>query len=227
MKVALYTLTRERLDYTKHCFGELRSKAGMDFDHFVVDNGSDDGTQLWLEREYQDRYDGVRLIKNDNNMGISVGSNQALDYIGSGYDLIFKMDNDCEVNYDGIIARIVRLYENTPPLSSDFMLSPRVEGIINQPHRARETMLDDVRVGITGSIGGLFHVMRADLYQQFRYDESLPLAQGQDQQVCAWYRAQGGQLGYLEPITVQHYESTEGQVLRYPEYFERKWKEEK
>lgn len=227
MKVALYTLTRERIDYTKHCFGQLREKAGYEFDHFVVDNGSEDDTQRWLTAEYQQEYEGVRVIKNDRNMGISVGSNQALDYIGSGYDLIFKMDNDCEVVYDGIIARIVRLYESTPPLRRELFLSPRVEGIVNQPKRARSTMVDDVEIGITGIIGGLFHVMRADTYQQFRYDESLPLAQGQDQQVCAWFRKQGGELGYMEPIVVQHYETTAGQAARYPEYFERKWEEEK
>ena len=227
MNVAVYTLTRDRLDYTKHCFETLQNKAGMEFAHFVVDNGSVDGTQEWLKDVYQNTYQNVHLIFNDENRGISVGSNQALDAIGVNYDLIIKMDNDCEVEYNNIIKRIVSVYESMPMLSGQYMLSPRVEGIINQPKRHRDIMIDNVHIGIAGIVGGLFHCLPSHTYKQFRYDESLPKAQGQDQQICGWVRDNGGEVGYMEPIVVKHYETTDGQCARYPEYFERKWEEEK
>ena len=228
MKVALYTLTRERLDYTKHCFSTLREKAGYSFDHYVVDNGSQDGTDVWLVEEYQAQNPNVIIILNKENMGISVGSNQALDEMrGNDYDLIFKMDNDCEVLFEGIIERIVRIYQSLPDLSGEYMLSPKVEGIINQPIRARKTMIDDCTIGVTGMVGGLFHVMRGPVYQRYRFDHSLPKASGQDEGVCGWFRKQGGTCGYIENIRVAHYETTTGQAKRYPEYFQRKWKEEK
>lgn len=227
MKVAVYTLTRERLDYTKHCFSVLRELAGHAFDHYVVDNGSQDDTVEWLVSEYQAQQPGVVVIPNETNVGISIASNQALDEIGDGYDLIFKIDNDCEVLYDGIIRRIVQIYENMPSLRGEYMLSPKVEGIVNQPSRARYTMVDDCKLGVTGIVGGLFHVMRAQIYQQYRYDPNLPKARGQDEGVCGWFRKNGGTCAYIEDLTVAHYETTEGQAKRYPEYFERKWEEEK
>lgn len=228
MKVAVYTLTRERLDYTKHCFGVLRERAGHHFDHYVVDNGSQDGTAEWLVEEYQSKNPGVTLIPNTENKGISVGSNQALDEMkGIDYDLIFKIDNDCEVLFSGVIERLVRLYENRPELKGEYMLSPKIEGIINQPTRARYTMIDDCKIGVTGMVGGLFHVMRGPIYQRYRFDEGLPLASGQDEGVCGWFRKQGGTCGYVEGIRVAHYETTTGQAERYPAYFERKWEEEK
>lgn len=220
-KVAIYSLTRDRLDYTKHCFGLLRDLAGYPFDHYVIDNGSQDGTVEWLKDEYKP----YQLVENPINYGIPIASNQALDAIGNDYDLIIKMDNDCEVVYPNLLRRIVRLYENTPPLKNLF-LSPRVEGIVNQPKRYAKTMVDDVEIGLTGIIGGLFHVMRADIYQTFRYDESLPMARGSDDKVSTWFRRQGGECGYMEPLEVRHYETTAGQAARYPEYFERKQKEE-
>lgn len=228
MRIAVYSLTRDRVEYTQHCFAKLQALAGAPFDHYVVDNGSEDSTPEWLVSEYQARYPNVTLIPNTENLGISVGSNQALDeMVGKDYDLIIKMDNDCEVLYSGILKRVARLYESFSPLSAKYMLSPRVEGINNQPKRARRTMVDDVEIGITGIIGGLFHIMPGDIYQSFRYNPDLPKAQGQDQQVCRWFRRLGGELGYMEQITVAHYETTTGQAARFPEYFERKWEEEK
>ena len=48
MKIAIYTLTRDRLLYTKQTFVSLWEHAGYPFDHFIVDNGSTDGTPEWL-----------------------------------------------------------------------------------------------------------------------------------------------------------------------------------
>jgi len=51
MKIAIYTLTRDRLQYTQDCFSSLWQNAGMPFDHYIVDNGSEDGTVEWLMQE--------------------------------------------------------------------------------------------------------------------------------------------------------------------------------
>lgn len=234
MRIAVYSLTRDRLDYTKHCFTTLQRRAGIPFHHFVIDNGSQDGTVDWLTNEYAPRWGAANKYPNrvsvypmGENLGISKASNFALDEIGiDDYDLTCKIDNDCEVVYPTILARIARFYENIPPLAGGYMVSPRVEGINKQPTRARETMIDDVRLGIVGLVGGLFHVVPTQEYWQFRYNTSLAKARGQDEQVCAWFRNRGGHIAYMEDLIVNHYETTDGQAQRYPEYFERKWKEE-
>ena len=48
MNIAVLSLTRDRLDYTKHCFGRLIELAGCDFDWYITDQGSNDGTVDWL-----------------------------------------------------------------------------------------------------------------------------------------------------------------------------------
>ena len=48
MKFAVLTLTRDRLEYTQHCFETLRQNAGCDYDHYVLDQGSEDGTRVAL-----------------------------------------------------------------------------------------------------------------------------------------------------------------------------------
>lgn len=223
MSVAVYTLTRDRLDYTKHCFDLLKRCSGYPYDHYVLDNGSEDGTVGWL-LENQDSY--ADLVFSKSNLGISAGSNRILDRIGPKYDLIIKMDNDCEVISENIIGQIVEVYQGRLPYDPQYVLSPRVEGIRNQPARLSYFSRAGRRIGHVGIVGGLFHVVPGSVYANYRYPENLPLAKGQDDHFCDWFNKQGGVIGYIEGLSVAHYETTEGQAARYPEYFKRKWKEE-
>lgn len=233
MKVAIYTLTRDRLEYTKHCFETLRKKAGYPFDHFVVDNGSKDGTAEWLLKNARDF---TAITRFSENKGISIGSNQALNMIafqegntGQKYDIIIKMDNDCEVVTENILQLIVRIYETVKDFENvpKYILSPQVRGINNQPTRVRhETILGHV-IGMTAIVGGLFHIVPREVYNQYTYPLNTPKAWGQDDDFCSWARRQGHEVGYIEDLIVNHYETTNGQAQRFPAYFERKWKEEK
>lgn len=226
MKIAVYTLTRDRLDYTKRSFRGLHLAGGHDFDHFVVDNGSQDGTVEWL-RERQDVM-LKELLLLEENVGISRASNLALDMISRSavsYDLIMKFDNDCIILDKGMLQVMVDIFARKPG-NRRYLLSPRVVGINRQPQRRTFVRHNGVKLGWVGQVGGLCHVTTGDLYQSFRYDERLPLAWGQDENFCTWARENGTQVGYVEDTLVEHCDTTNGQVERYPEYFERKWKEE-
>ena len=59
------------------------------------------------------------------------------------------------------------------------------------------------------------------------YPETLPKAWGQDDHFCNWTKSKGCKVGYIEGLIVNHFETTDGQARRFPEYFERKFKEEK
>ena len=230
MKIAIYTLTRDRLEFTKHCFGTLWSKAGESFDHYIIDNGSTDGTPQWLGTNGQQFKSVTYLSK---NVGISVGSNLALAQIAAvgGYDLVIKMDNDCEVVTDEILKRIVKCFEELGKYPA--VLSPRVEGIVHQPVRVCifKGITDKIKgsflIGATGIVGGLFHIVPWSIYKDYRYPETLPLAWGQDDDFCEWLRRRGVLTGYIEELVVKHYLTTDGQVKKYPDYFKRKKIEEK
>ncbi len=93
-RVAIFSLTYDRLDYTKKCFESLYKTAGYDFDHFVVDNGSQDGTVEYLKKAYPKKvikdgtvdkwHDNMVIIENKENVGISKASNQAIEAITKG-----------------------------------------------------------------------------------------------------------------------------------------------
>lgn len=224
MRVALFTLTRDRIFYSQHCFSLLREKAGYDYDHFLIDNGSTDGTVDWLR-------DNIRLWKdivfNPRNLGLCTGNNQALQIIrdsGIRYDLICKFDNDAEVVSDNIVAEMVALYKQ---LKKPALLSPRVTGISKQPKRSY-TVNDYSRpIGVTNHIGGLFAWCNADLYLKYTYPDNLPLARGDDSAFAYWVYQKKFIVGYVEDLVVNHFETSDGQNLRYPKYFLRKWEEEK
>lgn len=230
MRVAVYSITRDRLDYTKICFASLQEKAGIEFDHYVIDNGSTDGTKEWLLHDYS--YNLNKSYLNyylPTNLGISKASNKILDIIGNSgitYDLIIKMDNDCLVQSENILGQICEVFTQAKNFGPRFVLSPRVEGINRQPTRGRDIMLAGRRIGLTAIVGGLFHCVPADVYKLYRYPERLPLASGQDDHFCNWFKSNGGEVGYIEGLVVEHYEGTDKQAIRYPEYFKRKHQEE-
>jgi glycosyltransferase involved in cell wall biosynthesis len=220
MRIAVYTLCRDRAVYTEHCFNRLWDYADYPFDHFVIDNGSTDGTVIWLASNRQ-RFKSVVLLP--ENAGISRASNLALDIIGNGYDIIVKMDNDCEIVTPGLFQEMVKVYEFA---GRPLLLSPRVEGINRQPKRVYNIHAGHYTIGRTGIVGGLCHWLPAATYQRYRYPETLPKAWGQDDDLCAWCYKQNVEMGYVEALTVNHYETTGGQAERYPDYFERKRMEE-
>lgn len=231
-RIAVYSLTRDRLYYTRQCFESLRQNAGMPFDHYVFDNGSTDGTVEWLNQQADDWGRGdIRLCVSmlPFNAGISKASNLLLrDILQHDYDLIIKFDNDCYVSTPSILQRIVDVVSAA---GDNWIFSPRVEGINKQPRRVRNVEIAGHPIGVVGIVGGLFHVVPASAYrlymEQGGYPENLPRAHGQDDTFCAWWRRRGGNCGYIEDIVVEHFETTDGQARRYPEYFERKWAEEK
>lgn len=223
MKIAIFTLTRDRLAYTKRSFKSLKEKAGYPYDHYVIDNGSTDGTKEWLAKQKD-----LKIISlNKKNEGISKACNKALDILlKKDYDLIIKMDNDCEIISSDILKELVEIYEKIPPFYMKFMLSPRVDGLNFQPQRIDEMEINHHPIGITHIIGGIFQPMPTECYKKYRYNEDMAKAKGQDEDINLWFRQMGGQTGYIEDLVVEHMDTTEGQKKKYPKYFIRKAKEE-
>ena len=223
MRVAVLTLTRNRLDYTKHCFASLREHAGCEFDHFVYDNASDDGTFPWLVAERQARR--IRcLMSGTTNQGISKGLNWLLREIDrlqrSGlppYDVIVKFDNDCELVQPDTLRDVCRL-----ALEGDCLLSPRILGLRNPPAATRRLRIGDETILDVPQIGGIFLAAPAWVYDEFRYSPNNPLHGQDDVEICWWFRGLGGTCGYVERLEAWHYETTDGQWDRFPEYFAEK-----
>jgi glycosyltransferase involved in cell wall biosynthesis len=214
-KVAIFSITYDRLEYTNKCFKSLKDTAGYPYDHFVIDNGSTDGTHEYILDNFGN------FIVNPENKGISIASNQALKLIGTDYDIIMKVDNDCLFLTDGWLKRMVEIWESNHMLA----LSCYVQGLRDNPGGAPRIGYGQIKgelLGMTEHLGGICHFVSAKAYDDFRWDEGSFLHGLQDLELSRYLLSKGYGMGYLENYFCEHIDGTEGQLKRYPDYFERR-----
>lgn len=233
LKVAVFSLVMDRLEYTKETFETMNELAEYPFDHFIVDNGSKEETYKYL-REYcketsvfdhKDRH----LLRNEENVGISRGSNQALEAIGNGYDIIVKVDNDCRFLSKSWLKTIMDCYV----IVRSYVLSPYVEGLIDSPGGVPRRRLDNPAlspygyigknlVGFAPHLGGICIAAPREAYEGFRWREVDFFHGIQDAEFSQHCLNQGFALAYLENIKVEHIDTYLGQDEKYPEYAKKK-----
>jgi len=219
-RVAFYTLTYDRLGYTKKSFSSLRKTAGYKYSHFVVDNGSKDGTVEWLKKNI----DKDKLILNKDNKGISKASNQAVDLITESgkYDIIVKWDNDCIGLTKGWLTKMVEIWQSNHMIA----LSCYVQGLVNNPGGATRLAYGTIRkefMGITKHLGGICHFVGASAYDKFRWDDESFLHGVQDMEFSQHLMFSSYTQGYLENYLVSHGPTdTAQQKVDYPDYFKRR-----
>ena len=204
----------------------IKEKTDWPYEIIIWDNDStEEGVKDYLDKI--DKRNNITVVHSPKNVGVWRASNELIRMASHRESLGFiKMDNDCEVVTANILTHIVGIYESVGPFDREYVLSPRVEGINNQPHRSRVEGLGGHPLGLTGHIGGLFCAIPAPVVREYRYPEDAPYASGQDNHFCAWANRRGAFVGYIEDLVVNHYETTDGQAARYPEYFLRKHIEE-
>lgn len=217
-RVAIFTLTMNRLDYTKRMLASLARTTKLAYDHFIIDNGSTDGTREFLA---SGTAPVRRVVLNEANLGISEGSNQALDLIGDGYDYIVKVDNDCEFVDEGWLEALIDVCEAR---NRKIVLSPRVEGLgpgLEGGHpRSSWTECAGRRLGLTTHVGGICALAPAEVYRGYRFEPN-PLHGVQDVLFSVYVRLNlGYEMGYVEDVHVEHMDSTAGQLERHPDYWE-------
>lgn len=223
-RVAIFTLTYNRLSETTVSFGTLHNTANYPFTHFVVDNGSSDGTVEYL-KEYAKDHD-VQLVINSDNKGISIASNQALDEIKKGgYDIIVKFDNDAICKTKKWLSKMVDIWKSNRKLA----LSCYITGLRDNPGGAPRIVygkLNNELVGMARHLGGICHFVDARAYDNFRWDTEFATLHGnQDIELSTYLNSIGYQMAYLENYFINHgLDGTQGQMEKYKDYFEkRRW----
>lgn len=225
-KVAVFSLTYDRLEYTKKSFNSLWEKAGYPFEHFIFDNGSKDGTVEWLE-EYAKEHEGkVHVIYSEDNKGISIASNKIVDEImrRKSFKIIMKSDNDCLYTTKGFLSKMVDIWK----ANNKIALSCYPQGLRDNPGGAMRIGYGKIKgqmVGMTKHIGGICHFVDARAYTFFRWDTHDFLHSLQDLEFSRYLLMNGFQMGYLENYYISHINGTSGQEKDFPEYFERRKKE--
>lgn len=213
------TLTRDRVEYTKHCFASLHRNAGCEYDHYVLDQNSQDGTQEWL---YQQSLEGGKITNiclATANIGCCAGWNSLLDSfdLAFKYDVVVCFDNDCEVLQEQTLEVIAGLVYR-----HKMILAPRVDGLMHPPPAIGHFHLDGYEIEETSILGNIFMAIPAELLVDFRWDEAHYQVWDGGESIVPWYRAHGGHAGYVPEFRVNHYLTTLGQKEDMPWYAERR-----
>jgi hypothetical protein len=93
--VYVIVLSWNGLDWLKVCIPSLLKTKYKNFKTVVVDNGSTDGSQRFIKKNFP----AVTLIENDENLGFSAGNNIGIKYaIQKGADYVVLLNNDTVVD---------------------------------------------------------------------------------------------------------------------------------
>jgi len=214
MRVAVLTLTRDRVDYTRHCFAMLQEHCGCDFDHYVLDQGSQDDTVEWLEG-----YEPYLLAAFPENVGIHRGWNILLDEAAGGYDVYVTLDNDCELHQPGTLKAVCEaIYPD-----SGWIASPTVNGLQNPLSPGPPQDANGYQIGETPIVGGICRAIPGSFVNAgFRFNEDQPIWGGDETWIAQQFP---GRVGWMYDWSVNHYKTTDGQQAELPDYFARKFSE--
>lgn len=200
-KILVVTITCNRLETTKKYLGELKKKAGYEFKHIVVDNGSTDGTVEWLKEQ------GYNVVINEFNDGIVKAWIKGVKIArmqGFEPDFVVKFDNDCEIATDGILARMVEFYEN---VGSYYVTSPVDLEIL--PDYVPQIVESDETIGwfnvrITTHTGGMFTMIPIEAFDDMAKQNNGNGIEKDQKRGEFWRLEDGFKNVYLTDLKVHH-----------------------
>ena len=223
-KITIFSMTRDRIDYSKRSFSAMRKTAGVDFDHIVLDNGSEDGTLEWLKKN---KHLFKKVILCPENVGLWAGfeiirkeANNFMDY-----DFVCKVDNDVEFPDKDWLKKI---YDTAmSAINEKWVLSPYVDGLgsgLGGAPRHNYTRINQERIGLSNHVGGICLFSDAKLFADFKSPPINILGKvgGWDVFFCGQAKQKGYKVGYIEGIKVKHMDTTMKQQEDKPDYYNRK-----
>ena len=93
MKILVIIVTYNAMQWAEHCFNSLRNSSIVP-DVFVVDNGSTDGTQNYIQEHFPE----VLFQQSKENIGFGKANNVGLQYAyNNGYDYVYLLNQDAWV----------------------------------------------------------------------------------------------------------------------------------
>lgn len=196
--IVVITITCNRLDLTKKWLGQLSKKAGIDFYHIIVDNGSIDGTKEWLKDQTH-----IHKILLNKNVGVIkawlIGIETALK-LGAKY--IVKYDNDCEIHTNDILVKLLEWYKRG---CDNYVIAPLDLEIAPNylPKVFHEGVERGFKVRYTTHTGGIFQLLpkrAAELLLKCKDNEII----NGDLKRGGYWAKNGISPVYLTDITISH-----------------------
>ena len=218
-KVLIYTLSWNRLEYTKRCIGAVKKMTNYPYDHVVIDQGSTDGSREWLAKNHK------MVIQLDENIGIPKAINLVHEKYPD-YEWYCKLDNDCEVLSDNWLDKMMQA-QLDPERPKDMVLSPYVKGLVMHKGGVGRGMppsyplrFEKYNISFTTKVGGICRLYNKWIWDRFGgFAEDRPKHYDEDGEFTGHWEEFGFYCGYVEDIYCLHMDGTLGQQEKYPDYF--------
>ncbi len=225
------------LDLVKKCIESVYSfENEINFEIFLIDNNSSDGTVEHLNKKFQNR-ENLKIIGNIENKGFAAGNNQVLNDVNG--EFVLFLNPDTELSEKNTLAKLVdfmRKMQNVgvcgprlifgnghiqysvgkkPTLYTtllEIFLIPRFLPFLFKSYRYKDLDLQDIKA--VDWVSGASLMIRHDLLNKLGgFDESL-LMYAEDVDLCLRAQSLGYEIIFNPVSTVIHYE---GQSSRKPE----------
>lgn len=201
MKVSIFTLTQNRLELTKQMMKSLDENTHIPFEHYIIDQGSTDGTLEWL-KSFTYKLGKLYIFPLSKNIGINSGDNFALDRIGRNTDVIIKLDNDALIMTDNWLEQCLLV------LKPKMLISPYILGLLqNRGGILRYAYDKENNLGYTFAIGGICQIGFTKAW--FEDSGSFPVNMPSnyhhdDMEFCARLKESGYKFAYKEDVQIKH-----------------------
>lgn len=214
-KVSIITRTFNRLEYTIDCVKNVHRLAGMqDYEHIIIDQGSTDGTQQWLNSIRQEGYyNRVKMFLSNSNKGDAGGMKLGFNIANPNSKYIMQFDNDCKPLNDNFLERLVKMMDKYNEIGIIMMMR---EGVHTNINPVSIGQLDKEVVGEIGWATCCFIIRREILEKANFWIEGQQIGWGK--QISKLTKDMGYKIFKTIENKIEHIDGTTLQALKFPLY---------
>lgn len=218
-RVAIYCITRDRLELTRKSLKALREWSGIGYDLYVADNGSSREMRAYL-REERGKGNIRHLQLNDVNMGQNIAANDLLDEIGSQpYEWVMRWDNDAMPRTRRFLKKLVRIGDRMVEAGGFPVLSPRISKLKSPPPALHMVKFREFDLETVEILGGICRLHPARLFEEWRFSKFAPLGFGEAAEMAELCDNAGIPMLRVLHLEVEHMHGEDGQIERWPDEF--------
>lgn len=194
--IDIVLVTYNRLPFTKKTIEHLIVRTKTPFQLIVVDNGSRDGTQDYIN-SLMPTGKIKRFIPLPENLGLQRAKNMGFEYVRSDY--FVDTDNDCLCpNLDpDWLARLLSLMEDRPDFAAIALRPQILVGVGPIFKDAPEVVQNNV-------VGGSLRLMRRELVAGAGGWDDAFENRREEWDICGKFRKAGYKVGYTRDIFTYH-----------------------
>jgi len=211
-KTAIITRAFNRLEYTVMCIREVNIFAGIaDYEHIIIEQDSSDGTKQWLKSLEKEGYYNIRVKYNTINTGDAGGMKDGFDMSSDDCKYILQLDNDLIPLTDNFIQKLADIMDNDSKIGSIMLKREGVSTCLPLGSCYKDNLYRMTK------LHGMF--FRKSLLKEIGY--------WVNKDKIGWVKEipkRIEKLGYYAvkspDIKVMHIDTTSGQKIKYPVYFQ-------